>query len=58
MDYAMAKARILLVFWCCRQHNIFIAARIDALFFVVIDFSLLYILPLGSLEVICLNKSR
>jgi hypothetical protein len=46
----MAKARILLVFWCRRQHNIFIAARIDALFSVVIDFSLLYILSLGRLE--------
>jgi len=28
--------------------------RFDALFSVVIDFSLLYILPLGSLEIDCL----
>jgi len=32
--------------------------KIDALFPVVINFSLLYILSLGSLEIICLYKSR
>jgi hypothetical protein len=31
-----------------------IAAKIGALFFVVIDFSLLYIPLLGSLEIICM----
>lgn len=50
----MAKLGILLVFWRHRQHNIFVAAKIDTLFSVVINFSLLYILPLGSLEIICL----